>query len=238
MYDWKLSTAQLLMAALPTHDLTSALALTEAWLAAEGGWVPDDVGDPTGEGEPTGGEDPSAASAALAAEQLAGVNVVLVDVPVVLRLALTGRFPSGETDEDMAEALQGDAEARVAAALGAGATVSVEEYDWDSSVVVESAARGSIDASGRAAVAAEAAGSPLDPAAVATAHARAALGLGDTWVCDSLYTRDNESGRPIAATVRKYTTTAYTTLDSGEARVVVVRVDRASGRPASLVIIQ
>ena len=53
---WKTDVAYLVVQEIPFQTLESGLTLAESYLAATGGWFPDDVSDPTGPGNPVSGE--------------------------------------------------------------------------------------------------------------------------------------------------------------------------------------
>ena len=52
---WIQSVAAGVVESVPLQDLESALVLAEDFLGTQGGWNPDDAGDPTGPGEPVTG---------------------------------------------------------------------------------------------------------------------------------------------------------------------------------------
>lgn len=237
---WKTNVGQLIMIRLPNHDLDSARALATSWLSDNGGWIPDDVGDPSGEGE-VSATDIEVADAVRALE-LARTKTVTVEFPVTLITSITGSFGSGTTAGDIVELFQEKLESRLSELIGVDQknTVKILSYDWLAGKTTLRST-GLFDVDDRTGVeqeiseGGEGGGSNLmDPAAIATSHIRNFLGLDNTWVSTFVYSKDNDDQTPVSVEIKKYTDTSYSVLDDSATSLYVVTLDRNTGRPQTI----
>jgi hypothetical protein len=237
---WKTNVGQLIMIRLPNHDLDSARALATSWLSDNGGWIPDDVGDPTGEGEVTA-TDIEVADEVRALE-LARTKTVTVQFPVILKTTITGSFGSDSTGGDIVELFQEKLETRLSELIGVDQenTIKILSYDWLAGKTTIRTT-GLFDVDDRTGVeqeiseGGEGGGSNLiDPAAIATKHIRNFLGLDSTWVSTFVYSKDNNAETPVSVEIKKYTDTSYSVLDDSATSYYVVTLDRDTGRPQTI----
>lgn len=231
---WTTNVASLVMKTLHGHDLASARTLADAWLTANGGWDPDDVGDPTGNGAPVGNPSDSTVAAAIAAAEIAKTKTLTVTFPIVVKASAVGSFGNGTSTSDILDALKADIEARMnAVVFEQGAQVM--SFTWGSASPTASSG-GSLSSGDRTTLQAEISGpSPhlVSPGAIATAAARRTFYLDNTWMASTIYTRNNTLGTQVSVEIRKYTTTGYTSLDA-VSYFYVVGLDRRSGQPQTL----
>jgi len=234
---WKTNVGQLIMLRLPNHDLDSARALALSWLNANGGWIPDNVGDPTGEGHASSSN--TSVADAVKSLELAKVKTITVDFPVVLRASITGSFGSGSTAGDILALFQANLESRVSEILGTTNKNALKpiSFTWGSATTTLRTT-GDFDVTKRASVATEITSNTnhnlIDVAAIATNHARSFLGLDATWVSSFVYSKDNNAETPVSVEIKKYTDTSYSVLDTNATSYYVVTLDRDSGRPQTI----
>lgn len=234
---WKTNIGSLLIRRLPGNDLEAGRALATAYLSSIGGWVPDDVGDPTGDGAPV--DDPSDESVVeeIVGQQLDRSRTIVVDVPVIVRASVSGAFATGTSDSDVMDALEADVEARVAAALS-GSSLEVISYEWGDRTIETSRNDGALSVGERTALQASISGGDLlDPAAQAVSWLRELLGLTDTWMASEVYSRDASQSSAVAVTIVRHTSTAYTALSS-PGYFYVVMVGKAACMPQSYTRVQ
>lgn len=222
---WKINIGQRLLSVLPSNDLTSAMALADAWLVANGGW------DAPNE-QPTGGQSDDTVVAAIQSAEIGKTKTLTITVPISVQVAAVGNFASGTLQADMVTALQSAVQSRIGSLFGRDGS-KVLSYTWGSATS-SLRSSGSLSASDMQAVETQVAagGNLIDPAAIATERARLTHSLDNTWVCSSLYTRGN-STEPVMAFVTKFTTSSYT-VASSVGYIFAVSLGRASGAPASV----
>src|SRR6185437_13826227 len=103
---WLSTTATVLVGLLPEQTFTSALAYATTYLADVGGWVPDDMGSPTGFGHPSNNQVPADAANSILADQLALVYEVSATLPLQLDLNFIAKLPGGLNQAAVLAAIQ------------------------------------------------------------------------------------------------------------------------------------
>jgi len=231
---WKLNVGMLVARLIPGHDLDGAKSLAEAWLTDNGGWIPNDVGDPTGEGMSSGGETDEEAADAISSEQIGRTKHLTMTVPLTVRAAVSGSFATGTTTADMRDALKSFIESRIESLFTSDGSVPVS-FTWTSSTT-SVRSTGNMNAAARVDVEAEiAAGENLsDCASVAVSAARGHYGLTNLWNASFVYTKDNDPSSQVYVEVRKYGSTSYDSLDNAVSYFHVVGLDKTSGQVQTL----
>jgi hypothetical protein len=228
---WKTNVGALLTKRLPNHDLASARALATSHLSSIGGWVPDDVGDPTGDGSPNGGPSDQAVVDAIVTDQLSRTHTVTFSIPVTLTTTVTGSFAPGTNSGDVLAALETDAENRILDALSSNSSMVSPTFGWGSAAITASRSGGSLGAAQMVAVnSAVGANQLTDPASIATAGIRSEFSLTNTWVSTEVYTRDASPSTPISVKIEQFTSTSYTTRAT-PGYFFVVTLEKRSCRP-------
>lgn len=219
---WNESVALGLVKKLPLQDIDSAFALSENYLANNGGWVPDDGGDPTGLGEPATGETLAEAIQSIFDQQIAQVYTVDVNGSIEFAVTVNKNLSEGLSNSDVFLNIEGDLLNIVNEQLS---NTSIEVLSIPSfGGTVDS---GATDAAERVAIqsAITAGGKFTDPKVIATSAARARFNLDNTHNVEYLYT---ESGKEYFVSIVKYTDTTYSVLDSNAVNKYSIRLDRLS----------
>lgn len=237
---WKTNVGQLIMLRLPNHDLDSARALATAWLSDNGGWIPDDVGDPEGEGLlPVTDEEVADEVKAL---EIGRTKTVIIEFPVTMKTSITGNFGDGATASDIVSLFQETLENRLYDLIGYDQknTIKILSFDWLAGKTTLRST-GLFDTDVRTDIQTEITDAEagigtnlIDPAAIATGHIRNFLGLDNTWISTFVYSKDNDGESPVSVEIKKYTDTSYSTLDVGATYYYVVTLNRLSGRPQTI----
>ena len=232
LFQWNTTVGHLVMARLPGLDLAAAMALSDSWLSSNGGWVPDDGGDPEGEGEFGGDESQAEAADAIQEEQLGLYKVIMVSVPVTINVAMAGPYATDDAEDILAD-LGDEITARVTAALTGKVGLVIDEVDLDAAEVDLLQDEGDLAIGDRVDVqAAVVAGDLVDPATVATDAVRRSHALDSTWVASSAFAPNSTS--PIYVTVRKYTNTSYALLDGTATHRYVAAINKSKGTLSSI----
>lgn len=218
---WRTSAANLLVEAIPLQTFDSSVLLIDAYLASVGGWVPDDVGDPTGEGSPVNGDTPEEAVAAIVEQQLDRMYRLDATLQVELTLQFVSNLAPGQSDEDVRSQMQPLIEALLEVEFGSS-LLNFSNFTNLSGPIITG---GTLDAVQRVEIQGLIATASFahDPRAVAVNAARNIYALDDLWNVENYYTEVNQ---PIVTIIRKYTTLTYVTIDTAETLRYVIGVNR------------
>ena len=209
---WKASVAAGVVETVPLQTLETALVLADDFLGTQGGWNPDDAGDPTGPGEPVSGISLSDAIVLITLQQRD--RIYHVDVAGVLnfRILLNENLSPGLDDATVIANVTDILDNVVQANL---LNTNIEFVDIPS--FTGAVTNGPTDAAERQAIQQDilAGGQIIDPKAIGLIVARTEYNLDNTWNVQYLYTEPNKS---VFVMVIKYTTDLYETVDSGNQR--------------------
>jgi hypothetical protein len=218
---WMINTALLVLERLPGLNYDQAEDLVDAHLVSVGGWVPDDVSDPTGPGHPADDSAPLDAANSIESAQLLMVRTARVTIPVSLTLTYTDQFTIGTSDSTVVAQLQDEIQEQITNVFS-GANVRIDSFDWaESTSSVRSG--GQLSAPDKVQIQADiAAGTKLvDPAAICTVSARSIHSLDGTWMATRVF---STSGVAVFVYVQKHTDGSYATLDGAASYHFVLSV--------------
>jgi len=205
---WKASVAAGVVESLPLQDFESALTLAENFLATQGGWNPDDAGDPTGPGEPVSGVDLQTAIALITVQQLERVYHIDVAANMNFRVILNENLAIGLSDVDVLTNITDRLTDIVEANL---ANTNIELVDIPS--FGGDVTSGPTTAQERRDIQTliESGGRVIEPSAVGLTVARAMFSLDNTHNVEYLYT---EPTKVLFIQIAKYLDTLYENIDS------------------------
>ena len=225
---WKTDTAVVLLSTLPLQTLESATVLVDDYLAANGGWIPDDAGDPTGPGAPATGETAPEAANSITQEQLERVYDTRVTVNVDLDLHIVQNLDPGLSEQDVLVLIQETIESTITEQL-ACTRLELNSLNESSGITDQG---GNTTAEQRVAAndAVESGDILVDPVSISLSLARQRFDLDDRWNVTFIY---NEPDQDIVAQVERYTDTTYETLDIFTVTQHIVTIDNVSFKLAS-----
>lgn len=198
------------MGRVPGYDYDSAVTSVSAWLTDVGGWNADDGETANGNGEPIDGSTITEAVDAIETSEIEKTKTLFVEVPVVVRLAVTGSYADGTTDQDILTAMQSAIQARIEVVTRDGLEVRSVTYE-DAELDLRDS--GLLTTQDKLDIQTEITGEVVltDPAAIAVAYVRRTYSLDTTWMAWKVHRR---STGPIHVFIKKYTATTYTTADA------------------------
>lgn len=207
--DFVRNAAIQLMATVPGFDYDAAVTTVLSHITDGGGWVVEDGEPVNGEGEPQSGESIEEAVDAIEQSQLTRTKTLFVEVPIVVRLAVTGSYANGTTDSDILTASQNAIQARIETVTRDG--LEVKTFDFDNAEL-DLRDSGILTTQNKLDIQSEITNEVVltDPCAIAVAYARRVYGLDLTWMAWKLHRR---STGPIHVFIKKFTTSGYTTVD-------------------------
>ncbi len=225
---WKTDTSILVLQELPLQTLTTAGVLVEDYLSSTGGWVPEDVGDPTGPGQPASGETAPEAAKTIAESQIERVynNKITADLKVDFHIAQN--LDPTLSDEDVLTLIQETIVDFLQNQLGC-TTVAFNEFSGSTGVVGRSGYT-TADERVTAHQQIESGEKLIDPVAIGLQIARDRFELDDFWNVTYIYT---EQDQDIVVQVERYTDTNYTTLDPFTLTQQIVKIDATTYKLAS-----
>lgn len=212
---WKIATTVVVIDRLPLQNQVSALTLVENYLSEVGGWIADDPNDPTGFGEPANEATPEIAGDAIVAAQHEQVYSLDIIANVDLKVRLVRKLPAGLTAEEAIAAVTLSLEQTLSTLIDESKLpLEVSSLESHTGTLVS---HGILSDEDRQELDAAIGGDDklIDPAAIALKFARTTYNLTNLWNVESIY---NEIDKPIHVTIKKYTATDYTILDSAEER--------------------
>lgn len=228
---WKRSVAAGVVEEVPLQDFTSAFLLAEDFLSTQGGWNPDDAGDPTGPGVPVSGVTLEESIVLILEQQQNRVYRVAVSGTLDFTAVLTENLAVGLSDEDVITNVTTKLDDFVEAQLARTnlELVDVTSFTGDvtsgpTTAQIRQGIQTDITGGGRL----------VDPAAIALVAARALHNLDNTYNVQYVYT---EVGKDLFVLVAKYQTTSYTTLDATATNRYGIKLDPSSFRVTTGVIL-
>ena len=187
---WKQSVAAGVVESLPLQDFESALVLADDFLASQGGWNPDDAGNPTGPGVPVSGVTLEESIILIEQTEIAKVYRTVVSGSMNFSIIMNDKLTEGLTDEEVLTNITDRLSDVVNTNLGrtniefvdiptftgdvtSGPTTAQQRQDIQNSIL--------------------AGGRLIDPWSVGLSAARARYNLDTTWNVEYLYTEPNKS---------------------------------------------
>ncbi len=228
---WKASVAAGVVESLPLQDFESALVLAESFLATQGGWNPDDAGDPTGSGEPASGISLEASISLITTTQLESIYHVDVSANMNFRIVLNENLAFGLSDGDVliniADRLTDVVEANLV-------NTNIELIDIPS--FTGDVTNGPTTAEERRSIQTliESGGRIIEPSAIGLIVARAMFSLDNTHNVEYLYT---EPTKVLFLQISKYIDTTYESFDSAATSKFGITLDAISFKTTAGVVI-
>jgi len=221
---WKRSVAAGVVETIPLQDFESAFLLAEDFLSTQGGWNPDDAGDPTGPGVPVSGITTEEAIILIFQQQTNRIYKVVINGTMEFSVILNENLSIGLSDNDVISSVTTVLEDFVEAQLENTNIELVSIPSFTGTVT-----SGPTTASERVSLQSSITGGGklIDPKAIALVAARARFNLDNTHNVQYLYT---ESGKDIFVLVTKYLTTQYTTIDTSADSRYGIKLDADSFR--------
>lgn len=228
---WKRSVAAGLVETVPLQEFESAFLLAEQYLSSQGGWNPDDAGDPTGPGVPVSNVTTGEAIEAIFNEQMSRIYQIEIAGSLAISAFLNENLSPGLSDADVFS----NTMVRVQEFLEAEFTKTNLRFDniisYTGTVTTgptTSQERVSIQTS------IGAGGKIVNPREIALIAARARFDLDTTYNVEYLYT---EANKDLFVLVRKYTNTQYTTADTTTDNKFGIKLDSDSFRVTTGVVL-
>jgi hypothetical protein len=223
---WISSVAAGVVETVPLQDFESSLALAEDFLGTQGGWNPDDVGDPTGIGEPVSGVSLDQAILLITVQQQERVYHTDVSGVLNFRIKMNNNLSTGLDDTSVLANLVDLLDDLVQDNL---AQTNIEFVDIPS--YTGTVTNGPTDATTRQTIQNTllAGGQIIDPYAIGLSVARAEYGLDNTYNVEYIYTETNKA---LFVMVIKYTDNLYSTVDTTADARYGITLDPVSYRTA------
>lgn len=211
------------MGKVPLQTYETAAVLASNYLSSVGGWVPDDVGAPTGFGHAANLATVATAGVAVQTQNYQRIYAVGLVVNAVLNITQHVNLATGLSDPSVLAAFQTTLQAWIDQQL-AHTNIKCASITSFTGTVTNggqtlTAARVAIN------TAVLAGGQLLDPRHIALKEARTRYTLDTTWNVASLYTQTTDV---IVVIVKKYTSTSYATLDGAQTNQVIITLSPTS----------
>lgn len=205
---WISSAAAGVVETVPLQEFESALVLAEDFIGTQGGWNPDDPGDPTGCGEPASGVSLEQGIVLITVQQQERIYHTDVSGVLNFRINMNNNLSPGLDDTSVLANLVDLLDDIVQANL-LNTNIEFVEIPSYTGVVTN----GPTDATIRQSIqnTITAGGQIIDPYAIGLTVARAEYNLDDTYNVQYLYTEPNKS---LFVMVIKYTDNLYSTVDT------------------------
>jgi len=216
---WKQSIAAGVVEVVPLQTFESSLVLADDYLAATGGWVPDDAGNPTGPGVPASGATNAQAIQDIRDEQLE--RIYSADLSGVL--SFTTHFQTnltpGLSEADVLAAIEADFEDFVEAQLPETNLAFVNLDSFTGSVI-----QGPTTETERQAIQTSilSGGKITNPKEIALVAARARFSLDNTYNVQYMYTQPD---KVLFHLMVQYTDVTYATEDTNATNQYVIKLD-------------
>jgi len=219
---WKLDVANLVVGEIPFQTLESGLALADSYLAATGGWNPDDAGDPTGPGQPVSGETQPEAAASIRDLLLQRTQDFDVEASLRVRFRYFDNFSFGGTDDrqQAIDAMRTKFKEFIEFQLATGSLEFVELDSYDADFVNTGYTTEEVRDEIQSII--TAGGHIVDPKAIALSAARALWGLDNTWNIYYGYIQEHQG---LFFYIQKYLTDSYQEIDAGAERRYTIKLD-------------
>jgi hypothetical protein len=223
---WKASVATGVVETVPLQDFESALVLAEDFLGTQGGWNPDDAGDPTGFGEPVSGVTLDESIILITNQQRDRIYHSDISGVLNFRIILNNNLSPGLDDAAVSAAVVDILDDVVQANL---LQTNIEFIDIPS--YTSTVTNGPTDASTRQSIQNTllAGGQIIDPSVIGLSVARAEYNLDNTHNVQYLYTEPN---KVLFVMVIKYTDNLYSTVDTTADARYGISLDPISYRTA------
>jgi len=205
---WITSVGAGVVETVPLQDFESSLVLAEDFLGTQGGWNPDDAGDPTGNGEPVSGVTTEEAIELITIQQRDRIYHTDVSGVLNFRILTNNNLAAGLDDDSVLANLVDVIDDVVQANL---ANTNIEFVDIPS--YTGTVTSGPTTTTDRQNIqnAITAGGKLIDPNAIALTVARAEYDLDNTYNVEYLYT---ETNKQLFVMIIKYTDSLYATVDN------------------------
>lgn len=220
---WKVDVGNLVVKEIPFQTLETGIALADSYLAATGGWVPDDAGDPTGPGQPASGESQPQAATSIKEILLERIQNFATEASIRVNFQYFDNFsfdPNTDDSQQAIDAMRLKFRDFIEAQL-VGTQLEFVELDTYTSefrnigpttVDIRLEVQATIVAGGRI----------IDPKAIALSAARARWALDTTWNIEYVYTQENQE---LFFMLRKYNTEDYDTVDLTAEQQYAIKLD-------------
>lgn len=205
---WISSAAAGVVESVPLQDFESALVLAEDFIGTQGGWTPDDPGDPTGFGEPASGVSLDQGIVLITVQQQERIYHTDVSGVLNFQIIMNNNLSPGLDDTSVIANLVDLLDDVVQANLLQTNIKFVDIPSYDGVVT-----NGPTDASVRQSIQNTilAGGQIIDPYAIGLGVARAEYNLDNTYNVEYLYTEPNKA---LFVMVIQYTDNLYETVDT------------------------
>ena len=222
---WKTDVAYLVVQEIPFQTLETGLQLAESYLAATGGWLPDDDTNPTGPGNPVSGETAPEAAATIKDTLLERIQDFEVEEATIrVRFNFVDNFSfceeEGDDREQTIDAMRIKFKDFIEFQLENTKMefIELDEYtaDFRNIGTTTDAIRLEIQST------IAGGGKIIDPKAIALSAARARWGIDNTWNVTYVYYQVDQE---IFALIDKYTDETYATIDSAATNQYAVKLD-------------
>lgn len=216
---WKVTVSIGIVEKLPLQDQVSAFVLAEDYLATTGGWVPDDVLDPTGPGVPASGVTTEEAIQIIFDNNLNRVYSIDAQGTVTFNITFENILTEGLSDADVLLAIEAKFRDFVESQFESTNMEFVQLDSFTGTVL-----SGTTDQAERIALQNLVAGGGklTNPRAIALSAGRARFALDPTFNVTYLYT---EESKDLFVLLNKYTDTTYQTIDISFASQFVIKLD-------------
>lgn len=219
---WNETVALGLVKKLPLQNIDSAFALSQNYLANNGGWIPDDPGEPIGFGSPATGETLEQAIQSIFNQQIAQIYTADITGSLTFNITLNKNLAVGLSDSDVFFNVEADLSSIIEEQLK---DTSLEIVAIPSfSGTISTGATDTVERVGLQALLTSG-GKLSNPKAIALSSARAEFNLDNTHNVRYLYT---ESGKEYFVSIVKYTDTTYSTVDQNATKEYSIRLNRLS----------
>ncbi len=220
--EWKAEVLAGIIVTLPMQDETYSTPLVDAYVNANGGWVPDSLLDPTGDGHLANSATPETAISEIVAAEYSRIYESSLSITLDLNYSVFANLAPNLNEDDIRAALSTPFRDMISDYLiSKGFTVSnlvLEETNSTEDGVYSSARRVAMEAE-----------TPLHSvSAIALAEARIRFGLNNLWSISHAYVRDDSQN--VAMILRKYTTLSFSTIDLGATFFYLIKVDPITKR--------
>lgn len=220
---WKSDVAFLVVQEVPYQTLETGIALADSYLAATGGWIPDDAGDPTGPGQPASGKSQPQAAEAIKEILLERIQNFETEATIRVNFQFFDNFSFDPDTDDSQQAIDAmrlkfrdfiefqleDTQLEL---------VELDTYTSDfrniglTTAEIRVEIQNTILAGGRI----------IDPKAIALTAARARWGLDNTWNVEYVYIQE---GQELFFMLRKYLSEDYDIVDSTSDKQYAIKLD-------------
>jgi hypothetical protein len=221
---WTASVAAGTIESLPLQDFESALVLAETFLGTQGGWNPDDVGEPTGPGVPVSGIDLATSILLITLSQRSRIYRGDITGTLNFRIIMNENLATGLDSDTVLLNFTDRLEELVRANINKTNLEFVDIPSFSGNIT-----NGETDAVERVSIQniITTGGRITEPKALALSSGRAEFNLDNTWNVQYLYTEQNAS---LFVMILKYTDTSYSTIDSMATNRFGITLDPVSYR--------